>query len=185
MKTSFRIICLSILSLAIGLAACQSGEETPVAPASSTVPGPGQSAVQDDVSQRNVVQVAIASEDHTTLVAAVQAANLVDVLSNVGPFTVFAPTNAAFDALPAGTVDGLMKPESKSDLSNILQFHVTTSAFTDAMFRDGMTLGMANGGKTTITKGEDGKLMINDANVLGAVKASNGMVYVIDKVLLP
>jgi uncharacterized surface protein with fasciclin (FAS1) repeats len=73
----------------------------------------GQSGVQDDVSAKNVVQVAIGSKDHSTLVAAVKAAELVDVLSNAGPFTVFAPTNAAFDKLPAGTVDGLLKSESK------------------------------------------------------------------------
>lgn len=185
MKNKLSLVTLALLSCLFFLTACQAESEAPAPTTSSTPTGPGQSAVQDDVSQRNVVQVAIASEGHTTLVAAVQAANLVDVLSNVGPFTVFAPTNAAFDALPTGTVDGLMKPESKEDLSKILQFHVTTSAFTEMMFRDGMTLGMANGGKTTITFVGDGKMMINDANILGSVKASNGMVYVIDKVLLP
>ena len=77
----------------------------------------GQSGVKDDVSQKNVVQIAIGSKDHTTLVAAVKAADLVDVLSNTGPFTVFAPTNAAFDKLPAGTVDGLLKPEKKEALT--------------------------------------------------------------------
>ena len=86
----------------------------------STQAGGGQSAVKDDVSQKNVVQVAMGSKDHTTLVAAVKAADLVDVLSNAGPFTVFAPTNAAFDKLPAGTLDGLLKPEKKEDLADIL-----------------------------------------------------------------
>ncbi len=139
----------------------------------------------EENSEPNVVKVAVGSADHTTLVAALKAANLVDAMANVGPFTVFAPVNAAFDALPAGTVEGLLKPEAKADLTNILKYHVTTSSLTEMMLSDGMTLGMANGGKTTIKKGADGKMMINDANVLGAVKASNGMVYVIDKVLLP
>jgi len=80
----------------------------------------GQSGVQDDQSAKNVVQVAVGSKDHTTLVTAIKAGDLVDALSNAGPFTVFAPTNAAFDKLPAGTVEGLLKPESKDALVDIL-----------------------------------------------------------------
>ena len=79
--------------------------------------------VKDDVSNPNIVQVAVQSKDHTTLVAAVKAAGLVDALSNAGPFTVFAPTNAAFDKLPAGTVEGLLKPEKKDALTDILGYH--------------------------------------------------------------
>ncbi|MFQ5447765.1 MAG: fasciclin domain-containing protein, partial [Saprospiraceae bacterium] len=129
-------------------------------------------------------KIALGSKDHTTLVTALKAAGLVDVLANVGPFTVFAPNNDAFEKLPAGTVEGLLKPEKKADLANILKFHVTTSSFTDMMLQDGMTIGMANGGKVTVHR-DGGKIMINDATVLGSVKASNGMVYVIDGVLLP
>lgn len=177
------------LMLAMGFFACQSNTESApaadTAAAAATPPaGGGQASVVDENSEPNVVKVAVGSKDHTTLVAALQAADLVNSMANVGPFTVFAPTNAAFDALPAGTVEGLLKPEKKADLTNILKYHVTTSSLTDAMLSDGMTLGMANNGKTTIHK-KDGKIMINDANVLGVVKASNGMVYVIDKVLLP
>src|SRR5688572_8435656 len=84
----------------------------------------GQSAVQDDESAKDVVKVAAGSKDHTTLVSAVKQAELVDVLSNAGPFTVFAPTNEAFDKLPKGTVDDLMKPENKEKLQDILQYHV-------------------------------------------------------------
>lgn len=105
--------------------------------------------------------------------------------SNAGPFTVFAPTNDAFGKLPAGTVEGLVKPEAKNDLRNILEYHVTTSALREEWLKDGMTIGMVNGGKVTVTKGADGKIKINDANILAAVPASNGMVYVIDAVLLP
>jgi uncharacterized surface protein with fasciclin (FAS1) repeats len=118
-------------------------------------------------------------------VAAVKAADYVDVLSNAGPFTVFAPTNAAFDKLPAGTVDGLLKPEAKKDLRNVLEYHVTTSSLKEEYLKDGMTIGMVNGGNVKVSKGADGKIKINDANVLAAVPASNGMVYVIDAVLLP
>lgn len=178
---------LIVIALAgLWMTSCQSGGDNAVASSEgANALSVGQSAVVDDVSEKNVVKVAVGSPDHTTLVTAVQAAELVDVLSNAGPFTVFAPTNAAFDALPEGTLEGLLKPEKKADLANILQYHVTTSAYSEAMFRDGMTLGMANGGKCTVKVGADGKIMVNDANVLGAVKASNGMVYVIDKVLLP
>lgn len=177
-----------ILTIAIGfsIASCNSGEQNSAGSASDNqnTPVAGQSAVQDDMSQKDVVKVAIGSPDHTTLVAAVKAAELVDVLSNAGPFTVFAPTNAAFDKLPAGTVEGLLKPEAKNDLSNILEYHVTTSALKEDYLKDGMVLGMVNGDKATITI-KDGKKQINGANIVAAVPASNGMVYVIDAVLLP
>jgi len=144
----------------------------------------GQSTVVDELSQKNVVGVAVGSADHTTLVAAVKAAELVDALSNAGPFTVFAPTNAAFDALPAGTVEGLLEPEKKSDLQDILQYHVALGVFKLEMLRDGQTLGMVNGSNVKFSV-KDGKVMINDANIVGTVVASNGLVCVIDKVLLP
>ncbi|MDZ4666710.1 MAG: fasciclin domain-containing protein [bacterium] len=146
--------------------------------------GGGQSAVKDDESANDIVKVAVGSKDHTTLVAAVKAAELVDVLSNAGPFTVFAPVNAAFDALPAGTVDGLLKPEKKADLQNVLQYHVAVAVYNPERFKDGQKIEMVNGGIATITI-KDGKTFINDAELLGNVKASNGIVYVINKVLLP
>jgi len=145
----------------------------------------GQEAVQDDVSEKDVVKVAVSSKDHTTLVAALKQADLVTSLSNAGPFTVFAPTNAAFDKLPAGTVEGLMKPEKKEDLQNILQYHVTLSAMKAESFQDGQILGMVNGDNVTITK-KDGKIMLNNsATIIASIPASNGMIHVIDGVLLP
>ncbi len=144
----------------------------------------GQSAVQDDASQKDVVKVAVASPDHTTLVAALQAAGYVDVLSNAGPFTVFAPTNAAFDKLPKGTVEGLLKPESKADLRNILEYHVYVGKLDQSFFKDGQTLGQVNGGKVTMAV-KDGKVTVNGANIVASVPCSNGIVHVIDAVLLP
>jgi uncharacterized surface protein with fasciclin (FAS1) repeats len=129
-----------------------------------------------------LLKVAIASPDHTTLVKAVQAADLVNVLSNAGPFTVFAPTNAAFNQLPAGTVEGLLKPDKKEALANILQYHVTLSALDVSSFKDGQSLGMVDGG-TAKMRVKDGKVWINDAQIVASVKASNGMVHVIDKVI--
>lgn len=144
-----------------------------------------QSEVKDDISAKNVVQVASASKNHTTLVAAVKAAELVNALSNAGPFTVFAPTNAAFDLLPAGTVDGLLKPEKKEDLIDILQYHVSVGVFKADSFTDGQIIGQVNGGNITITK-KDGKVYINGtAVIVASIPASNGIIHVIDKVLLP
>lgn len=174
------------LMFAAALTSCNNKTTEPnTANDESATPAAGQSAVQDDESQKDVVKVAVGSADHTTLVAALKAAEYVDVLSNAGPFTVFAPTNAAFDKLPAGTVEGLVKPEKKNDLRNILEYHVTTSSLREEWLKDGMNIAMVNGGKVTVTKGADGKIKINDANVIAAVPASNGMVYVIDGVLLP
>jgi len=131
------------------------------------------------------VQIAVGSKDHTTLVAAVKAGELVDALSNAGPFTVFAPTNAAFDKLPAGTVDGLLKPEAKESLQDILQYHVSVGVYNTDQLTDGQSLGQVNGGNITISV-KDGKTMINGkATILASIKASNGVVHVIDEVLLP
>lgn len=159
--------------------------ETAAAPVAQTAAKEGgQSTVEDNDSQKNVVAVAVGSKDHTTLVAAVKAAELVDALSNAGPFTVFAPTNEAFAALPAGTVDGLLKPEKKNDLIDILQYHVAVGVYKPESFRDGQVLGMVNGGNVTLHV-KDGQVMVNDAKIIGTVPASNGLVCVIDKVLLP
>lgn len=181
LSTSWIICCFIFMG-------CNSGTGEKQATATETTPVEGtvgQSGVKDDMSQKNVVQVAIGSKDHTTLVAAVKAAELVDVLSNAGPFTVFAPTNAAFDKLPAGTVDNLLKPEKKEDLTDILQYHVSVGVFKADMLTDGEVIGQVNGGNITITK-KDGKLMVNGtATIIASIPASNGIIHVVDGVLLP
>jgi len=168
---------------------CNQGREaknenaTTIADASSV--SSGQENVQDSDSQKDVVKVAMASKDHTTLVAALKQAELLTSLSNAGPFTVFAPTNEAFDKLPKGTVEGLMKDDKKEDLQNILQYHVFMSALTSASFKDGQTLGMVNGDNVTVNV-KDGKTVLNNsATIIASIPASNGMIYVIDGVLLP
>jgi uncharacterized surface protein with fasciclin (FAS1) repeats len=173
------LICISMLM------SCEnSTKQSAETEASTEAVGTGQSGVQDDLSQKNVVQVAIGSKDHSTLVAAVQAAELVDALSNAGPFTVFAPTNAAFDKLPAGTVESLLKPESKDDLANILQYHVSLGVFKAESFTEGQVLGQVNGNDITISV-KDGKVLVNGAKIVASVPASNGIIHVIDGVLLP
>ncbi|MEJ8757925.1 fasciclin domain-containing protein [Pontibacter sp. H259] len=171
------------------LASCNSSEQqnntTDVQQQATETGTPaGQSAVQDDESQKNVVQVAASSPDHTTLVTAVKTAELVDVLTNAGPFTVFAPTNAAFEQLPAGTVESLLTPEKRSDLRNILQYHVYVGNLQVESFEDGQSLGQVNGGRVTMGV-KDGKVTVNGANIVASIPTSNGVIHVIDKVLLP
>ena len=166
---------------------CKPAEEKAASPEAqaTTAPLPGQSAVVDEVSNPNVVQVAVGSKDHTTLVAAVKAASLVDALSNAGPFTVFAPTNAAFEKLPAGTVENLLKPDQKDALSNILEYHVYVGVIKTSSMRDGMSLNQVNGKNITLGV-KDGAYTVNGkANIVASVPASNGIIHVIDEVLLP
>ncbi len=146
---------------------------------------------------KNIVENAVNSKDHTTLVAAVKAADLVDTLSGPGPFTVFAPTNEAFEALPAGTVDTLLKPENKDKLVKVLTCHVVAaSALSDAigkMIKDdgGSHPVKTVGGCTLTAKMEGDKITLTDENggtatvTIADVKQSNGVIHVIDKVLLP
>lgn len=170
----------------IVMISCNQGTQTKTDAASqgTEVVG-GQENVQDDESQKDVVKVAVGSPDHTTLVAALKQAELVTSLSNAGPFTVFAPTNAAFEKVDKATLDALMTDEKKEDLQNILQYHVTVSALKAEQLQDGQTLGMVNGDNVTIAV-KDGKVMLNNtATVVASVQASNGMVHIIDAVLLP
>ncbi len=165
--------------------ATETKNETASATSDPATTAGGQENVQDSDSQKDVVKVAMSSKDHTTLVAALKQAGLVTSLSNAGPFTVFAPTNEAFNKLPAGTVDGLMKDDKKEDLQNILQYHVFMSALKPESFTDGQTLGMVNGDNVTVSV-KDGKTMLNNsATIITSIPASNGMIYVIDGVLLP
>ena len=184
---NFRLIFA--ISMLVILFACNDEKKNNAASAGTPeTPAPaagGQEAVQDDVSAKDIVKVAVGSKDHTTLVAALKQADLVTSLSNAGPFTVFAPVNAAFDKLPAGTVDALMKDDKKADLQNILQYHVTVSAIKAENLVDGQTLGMVNGDNVTVSV-KDGKVMLNNsATIIASIPASNGMIHVIDGVLLP
>jgi uncharacterized surface protein with fasciclin (FAS1) repeats len=150
-----------------------------------TTEGGGQAFVQDDESAKDVVKVASGSPDHTTLVAAIKQADLVNSLSNAGPFTVFAPTNAAFDKVPKATLDNLMKDENKAQLQDILQYHVYVGNLKTDLLQDGQTINMVNGANISITN-KDGKIMLNNsATIVATIPASNGIIHVIDGVLLP
>ena len=144
----------------------------------------GQAFIENDQSQPNVLQIAIGSPDHTTLVAAVQAAGLENSLVNAGPLMVFAPTNAAFDALPAGTVENLLKPENKEQLALILKNHVTPGNYSKDFLKKFKKLGQAGGENVTVVvEGDD--VYVGGAKILASVPAGNGIVHVVDKVILP
>jgi uncharacterized surface protein with fasciclin (FAS1) repeats len=179
----FVLILFALMSCKSSTAESTATEATSTDVAAAT-DGVGQSNVQDDVSNPNIVQVAVGSKDHTTLVAAVKAGGLVDVLSNAGPFTVFAPTNAAFEKLPAGTVEGLLKPESKADLVNILEYHTYVGALKPEYFQDGQSYEQVNGKKVNITL-KDSKIFVNGSEIVASINTSNGWIHVIGDVLLP
>ncbi len=144
----------------------------------------GQAFIEDDGSTPNVLQIAIGSPDHTTLVAAVQAAGLENSLVNAGPLMVFAPTNAAFDALPEGTVEELLKPENKQKLAAILKHHVTAGNYDKSFIKKFKKLGQADDTSAIVeVKGED--VYVGGAKIIASIKAGNGIVHVVDKVILP
>lgn len=137
------------------------------------------------VASKNIVENAMNSADHTTLVAAVKHAGLVETLSGTGPFTVFAPTNEAFDALPKGTVESLLKPENMKKLQGILTYHVVPGMIKAADLKDGQKLKTVQGEDLTVSI-KDGKVMINGANVtIADAVSNNGVTHIIDKVLMP
>lgn len=146
---------------------------------------------------KNIVENAVNSKDHTTLVAAVQAAGLVDTLKGAGPFTVFAPTNAAFDKLPAGTVETLVKPENKGTLTKILTYHVLAGKFDSRAIMKAIKKGRGKAEFTTVSGGKlwamlDGKNVVlmdekggRSMVTIADVRQSNGVIHVIDTVVLP
>ena len=150
----------------------------------STTEKTGQAFIEDDEGRPTVLSIAIGSEDHTTLVAAVQAAELENALVNAGPLMVFAPTNEAFAVLPEGTVENLLKPENKNDLANILKYHVTPGNYSKDFLKKFKKLGQANNQYVQVDV-VDGEPIIGGAKILASVPAGNGIVHVIDKVLLP
>lgn len=148
----------------------------------------GQSGVIDDVSAANALQVAKSIPDFSTLVAAIEAAGVEDAVVNVGPLTIFAPLNAAFDKLPEGTVTSLLLPENKAKLAFILINHVAPANYPDKQLakeaKKGRKLYMASGKYLVVEQKEDG-LYVGDTKILKTVKVSNGWIHVIDNVLVP
>ena len=191
----FRVPALMAMSL--GLSACMTMSDEMGGQSSASAEGTVMVGGAAMYPTKNIIENAVNSADHTTLVAAVKAAGLVDTLSGPGPFTVFAPTNAAFAKLPAGTVDTLLKPENKATLQSVLTYHVVPGRLSAA---DLMARIRAGGGSTTLTTAQGGTLtasMMGDRVMLTDAKGgmahvtqanvfqSNGVIHVTDSVSIP
>lgn len=185
LKSVFALLTIGIVG------GCNSGNQNQGAettsPALKESHPMGQASVSDDESAKNILQVAVGSEAHSTLVAAVQAAQIEHILVNAGPLTVFAPVNDAFAALPAGTVENLLKPENKATLKSILEGHAAPGSYDlEALkkeARKGRKIYNATGHYLeVVVKGED--VFIAGAKVLASIQTTNGIINVVDKVIL-
>jgi uncharacterized surface protein with fasciclin (FAS1) repeats len=176
---------LALVSLSLFVAACGDDDSTENENNTKTETTMTEEKAPEEMP-KDIVDTAVAAGDFTTLAAALQAAGLVEALKGEGPFTVFAPTDDAFAALPEGTVEGLLKPEAKEDLTSVLTYHVVPAKALAGDLSDGQKLTTLQGGELTVSIEDDGTVMINDAVVTAAdIEASNGVIHVIDSVLLP
>lgn len=179
MKKSLLMVAIASLAI-ISCTKSENNADTSSATTTESASG-GQEAVVDEDSAPTIVKLAVGNKNLSTLVTAVQAAELTTSLSNAGPFTVFAPTNAAFEKL----VDDLLKPENKGKLTDILGHHTYVGVIKTEQMTDGQNLGMVDGKNITI-KMVNGKPTVNGTvNIIASVPASNGMVHVVDGVILP
>lgn len=190
MKSTIKLSMMRLFLLLMVVSSCKQGpqNDTTASGQNDTEAilenNKGQAFIEDDGSTPNVLQIAIGSPDHSTLVAAVQAAELENALVNAGPLMVFAPTNTAFDALPEGTVENLLKPENKDALANILKYHVTPGNYSKDFLKNFKKLGQANDQNVSVEiKGDD--VFVGGAKIIASVPAGNGIVHVVDKVILP
>lgn len=180
---------LTMLMMALFFLACQpattdEGGESEEAATEETENMEAEEAAAEEEMQKDIVALAMDTESLSTLVTAVKAGDLVETLQGEGPFTVFAPTNEAFAALPEGTLEDLLKPENKDQLVSILTYHVVPGKIMSSDLSDGQTAATVNGKEIEVSVGEG--VQINGANVAMAdVEASNGVVHVIDQVILP
>lgn len=189
MKTILKMLFVSIALLVFAACKTETATETGTSIERSKqdevqTKNQGQAFIEDDEAQPNVLQIAIGSSDHTTLVAAVQAAGLENSLVNAGPLMVFAPTNAAFDALPAGTVEELLKPENKEKLAFILKNHVTPGNYSKDFLKKFKKVGQASGEDAAVEV-KDEEVYVGGAKIIASVPAGNGIVHVVDKLILP
>lgn len=177
---NIKIAAASGIAALLVLSGCSSDGDDDAAPAASPT---SASASASETAAGTIVDVAAGNADFETLVAAVTAADLASTLSGTGPFTVFAPTDAAFEALPEGLLDKLLLPENKGVLTQILTYHVVAGEVTSDMVEPG---DVATVEGTTVELATDGGVTVNGANVVAAdVDASNGVIHVIDEVLVP
>jgi uncharacterized surface protein with fasciclin (FAS1) repeats len=179
--TAMLVMVISVTIISCGNTEEKSNKTTQNQAASASTAG--QAGVVDDESKAHILRIAKDSPDHTILTKAIEAAGISNVLVNPGPLTVFAPTDAAFKALPEGTLDELMKPENKSKLAKILTSHATPASLDKDQLANGMNVYLASGHYVQ-SEEKDDEVYVNGAKILGSVDASNGYVHVVDKVFL-
>lgn len=188
MKNQFILSKIFVILVLFFMVACQNDKKTTEENRSSTEmeseSNKGQAFIEDESATPNILKIAIGSKDHTTLVTAVQTAQLENVLVNAGPLTVFAPTNDAFNQLPKGTVEDLLKPENKGALANIIKYHATPGNLSKDFLKRFKKLGQANNQDVTVEV-IDGEVYVGGAKIIGSIAASNGIIHVVDKVMLP
>ena len=185
MKTNLKFLISALLLVLFVSCKNEAKQDTTKAESTDTEESrTGQAFVTDDESKPSVLHIAIGSKDHTTLVAAVQAAKLENSLVNAGPLMVFAPTNDAFAALPEGTVETLLKPENIDQLAHILKHHVTPGNYSKDFLKKFKKLGQASNLNVSVeVKGDD--VYVGGAKILASIPAGNGIVHVVDKVIIP
>jgi uncharacterized surface protein with fasciclin (FAS1) repeats len=182
MKTTNLFSIIAIVSLI--LSSCTGKSSTNTEVQAEEFETHGQAGVVDKTEVKNILQIAASSDAHTTLAAAVTAADMQNVLANPGPLTVFAATNAAFEKLPEGTVEDLLKPENKETLARIIMFHAAPGTYKGKGLKDGQKLFMASGHYIDVEVKDDGTY-VNGSKILATIDASNGVVHVVDDVFLP
>lgn len=182
------LVALCVPALAFGVAACGGDDEESSSSSETTTEAPVETSngSNEAASNEDIVALASGNKDLSTLVTAVTAADLAETLQGEGPYTVFAPTNEAFAALPPAELERLLKPANKDELANILTYHVVAGDVKSSDLSDGQMVETVQGEKLEVKIGNDGSVMIGDATVVMAdVEASNGTVHVIDAVLVP
>lgn len=183
MNTSYINSLLILLLIGALTISCTTEKQNQDNQQTATTSNQGQAAVVDNESKANILQIAKNSPDHETLAAAIEAAGVQNVLVNAGPLTVFAPNDAAFDKLPEGTVEDLLKPENKKKLADIIKSHASPASLKKEQLTEDRQVYMATGHYVDIEK-KDGETYVNGAKVLASIDASNGWIHVVDKVFL-
>ena len=176
-----KLILIAVTSFMVMISCGETGQQESAEDLSAGTHG--QAGVVDPDSKKNILQIAAGSPDHTTLTAAVIAASLENVLVNPGPLTVVAPTNDAFNALPAGTVESLLEPENKDKLAQIITSHAAPGTFMGDLLKSQSQIYMASGHYVKVEV-KDGEVYVHGAKILATIDASNGVVHVVDKVFL-
>lgn len=183
LKISHSLSVLFVLILVSSLTLSCQNQQTSDDQSVSFASNHGQAGVVDEDSKKNILQIARTSPDHKTLAAAIEAAGVQNVLVNAGPLTVFAPNDEAFEKLPDGTVEDLLKPENKQKLAKIITSHASPASLKKNQLIEGRQVYLATGQYVDIEI-KDGETYVNGARVLGTIDASNGVIHVVDKVFL-